>query len=119
MPDWLTLVFEICGGILAVAGVAGLIRGKIVRPLKASYHEMVGLLRRLLMAAVAVETFGRRMEELAGAFSMFAVGIKEQVASNTDRLNRLEEMRELVVDLDAAVQRLRRIHPHDAHDQGC
>lgn len=114
---WLIRAGEIAGALSAIIGTVILLRTKIIGPIRRGWAELIALLQRLLTATRAVEGFGHRIEELAGAFTVFAVGIKEQVDRNTERIERLEDMREMVVDLDAALQRLRRIHPRDDHQE--
>lgn len=110
MPYWLTLIFEVCGGILALAGVAALLHGRVVRPLIRGYEELLKLLAQIRDASSGVQRLAREVEGLAGAIANFVVGIKAQVDHNSERIDALEEMRELVVDHDAKIQRLVRGH---------
>src|SRR5438045_4199129 len=101
MPDWLMALVGSLLGLAALISAAGVIRNKIVRPLIAGWTRAVDLMERLLDAAQLVQGAAREMREFAGSFTIFAVGIKDQVDDITLRVGRLEEMRELVIDLQA------------------
>lgn len=114
MPDWLMALGAGLLGFAALVTAAGVVRNKIVRPLFAGWSKAVDLMERLLDAAHLVQGAAREMREFAGAFTIFAVGIKEQVDQVTLRVDRLEEMQELVIDMQADLER----HTRDAGGHG-
>ena len=108
MPNWLTTTLYIIGAVAAFAGSVSVIRAKLIRPLIDGWNEILDIFRRLLSAAEIVQRFAAEIHGLSGAFTLFAVEIKQQVDENTERLDRLEERNDLVVDLQADVERIQR-----------
>lgn len=110
MPDWLTVTLYILGAALTFSAFCSLIWRKVIKPLKAGYEKLLRLLEQIRDASSGVQRLAREVEALAGAVVTFVVGIKEQVDRNSIRIDRLEEMQELVVDLQADVERIRQRH---------
>lgn len=105
---WIERAGEIAAALLAIAGLAALIRNKIVRPLGQRWDRLQEIFEQLLAAAKFIREVSQEMREFSGAFTLFAVSIKEQVDHNTGRIERLEDMRELVIDIQADVARIER-----------
>lgn len=108
MPHWLAVLLLIAGSTITLATFTRLAWQHVGKPIADGTREALDIFRRLLTAAQAVQRFAADIHGLSGAFTLFAVEIKRQVDENTERLERLEDMRELVVDLDAAVLRITR-----------
>lgn len=105
MPHWLATLLIIAASITTLLTAAGVVRAKIVGPLTAAWAEVIGIFRRLLTAAELIQKFAAEMQGMSGAFTLFAVGIKQEVDEHGVRLTRVEEMRDLVIDLQADLER--------------
>lgn len=117
MPDWLATLLISVGAATTLITFLGVMRNKVIRPLIKGYGELLVLLGQIRDASTGVQRLAREVEALAGAIANFVVGIKEQVDKNTERLDRLEEVLELVVDLEANVHRLTR-QVNGEHQEG-
>lgn len=106
--DWLLRAGEIAAAILAITGAIALLRSKVIRPVKAAGKRAIDILEQLLDAARFARQVASELREFSGAFTMFAVGIKEQVDANSERLDRLEEIPQMLIDLEADVARIRK-----------
>lgn len=105
MPDWLANLLYAVGAFITLVTFVGVIRNKVIRPLMKGYAQLLALLSQIRDASTGVQKLAREVESLAGAISNFVIGIHEHVAENTQRISRLEEMRELVIDLQADIER--------------
>lgn len=105
MPHWLEVVLVFAGGFVTLVAFLGVMRNKVIRPLMAGYGKLLGLLEQIRDASTGVQKLAREVEALAGALSHFVVRIHEQVDANSGRINRLEEMHDLLIDLQADFER--------------
>lgn len=117
MPGWLSALLWVVGGLTTLITFISLFYRKVIVPLRHGWDEMVKLLQQIRDSSSGVQRLAREVEGLAGAVVRLVVGIKEQVDENTSRIDRLEELRELVVDIDAGLAGLRRTverhHPEE------
>ena len=108
MPDWLATLLLVAGSVVTFAAFLRLGWQHVVRPLMRGFERLMQVLEQIREASGGVQRLAREVEALAGALANFVIGIKDQVDKNTERLDQLEELRELVVDLSADVERVLR-----------
>ena len=109
MPHWLAVLLIIAGAIGTLGG-AGVVIGKVARSLIGGYNRLLELLEQIRDASSGVQRLAREVESLAGAISNFVVGIHDQVRAHGERLDQLEELKEIVIDLGADFRRHVREH---------
>ena len=112
MPHWLAVLLVISGSTVTLATFLRLSWQHVIRPLMRGFERLMQVLEQIREASGGVQKLAREVESLAGAIANFVVGIKEQVDRNSERIEQLEELKEVVIDLAADFRRHEREGGH-------